>query len=133
MILAPATPHSAICVGSLSIRSRSTAVLSEIFPPTNANALALVRSVAQLGVSLGMATTAEGVETKEQLETVRAEGCAEMQGYYVSPPAPAEEIERLIIAQGSRSANSASEIARRARPVHRALPDPAADHGTVAP
>ena len=74
---------------------------------TNANALALVRSVAQLGLSLGIATTAEGVETKEQLETVRAEGCAEMQGYYISPPAPAKDIERLIRAKCKRSASAA--------------------------
>jgi diguanylate cyclase (GGDEF)-like protein/PAS domain S-box-containing protein len=62
----------------------------------NVDALAVVRSVAQLGVSLGMATTAEGVETREQLDAVRAEGCTEMQGYYICPPSPPEEIERLI-------------------------------------
>jgi diguanylate cyclase (GGDEF)-like protein len=62
----------------------------------NVDALAVVRSVAQLGVSLGMATTAEGVETREQMEHVRAEGCTEMQGYYICPPSPAEDIERLI-------------------------------------
>jgi diguanylate cyclase (GGDEF)-like protein len=62
----------------------------------NVDALAVVRSVAQLGVSLGMATTAEGVETKEQLEHVRAEGCTEMQGYFICPPSPAKDIEALI-------------------------------------
>jgi EAL domain-containing protein (putative c-di-GMP-specific phosphodiesterase class I) len=41
-----------------------------------------------------MATTAEGVETSEQLEHVRAEGCTEMQGYFICPPSPASEIER---------------------------------------
>jgi diguanylate cyclase (GGDEF)-like protein len=66
---------------------------------TNGNALAVVRSVAQLGLSLGMATTAEGVETREQLEHVRAEGCTEIQGYYICPPSPAEDIERLIEAE----------------------------------
>jgi diguanylate cyclase (GGDEF)-like protein len=74
---------------------------------TNVNALALVRSVAQLGLSLGIATTAEGVETREQLEAVRAEGCAEIQGYYISPPAPAKDIERLIRAKCNRSASAA--------------------------
>jgi diguanylate cyclase (GGDEF)-like protein len=62
----------------------------------NVDALAVVRSVAQLGVSLGMATTAEGVETREQLDAVRAEGCTEMQGYYICAPSPPEEIEQLI-------------------------------------
>ena len=62
----------------------------------NVDALAVVRSVARLGVSLGMATTAEGVETQEQLEHVRAEGCTEMQGYYICRPSPAHEITRLL-------------------------------------
>ena len=52
----------------------------------NVDALAAVRSIAQLGVSLGMSTTAEGVETKEQLDQVRAEGCTEMQGNCMSRP-----------------------------------------------
>ena len=73
----------------------------------NVDALAVVRSVAQLGVSLGMATTAEGVETKEQLDHVRAEGCTEIQGYYICPPSPAKEIERLILTQCRKSADAA--------------------------
>ena len=48
---------------------------------------------------LGMATTAEGVETKEQLDTVKAEGCTEMQGFLFSRPVPAEEIEALLLAR----------------------------------
>jgi len=62
----------------------------------NVDALAIVRSVAQLGVTLGMATTAEGVETKEQRDSVFAEGCTEMQGFYISPAVPAREIPRLF-------------------------------------
>ena len=58
----------------------------------NVDAIALVRSVANLGVSLGMATTAEGVETQAQLDLVRAEGCTEIQGYFISAPRPASEI-----------------------------------------
>ena len=73
----------------------------------NVDALAVVRSVAQLGVSLGMATTAEGVETKEQLDHVRAEGCTEMQGYYICPPSPASEIELLIATQCRKSMSAA--------------------------
>ena len=62
----------------------------------NVDAIAVVRSVAQLGVSLGMATTAEGVETKDQLDLVRSEGCTDVQGYYISRPIPASEIARLL-------------------------------------
>jgi EAL domain-containing protein (putative c-di-GMP-specific phosphodiesterase class I) len=45
---------------------------------------------------LGMTTTAEGVETKEQLDTVRAEGCTEMQGYVYSKPMSAGEVEKFL-------------------------------------
>ena len=60
------------------------------------DALAILRAVAGLGQSLGIATTAEGVETKEQLARVREEGCTEMQGYLFSPPRPMRDIMRLL-------------------------------------
>jgi diguanylate cyclase (GGDEF)-like protein/PAS domain S-box-containing protein len=58
--------------------------------------LAIIRAVAGLGMSLGIATTAEGIETNEQLEQVRAEGCTEVQGYLFSPPRPAAELNDLL-------------------------------------
>jgi EAL domain-containing protein (putative c-di-GMP-specific phosphodiesterase class I) len=67
---------------------------------------AILKAVAGLGISLGIATTAEGVETKEQVDRVRQEGCTEMQGYYFSPPRPVEEIRELL-ARG-RAATSAA-------------------------
>jgi EAL domain-containing protein (putative c-di-GMP-specific phosphodiesterase class I) len=57
---------------------------------------AIIRAVAALGRSLGIATTAEGVETLAQLEAVLAEGCTEVQGYFFSPPCPASDIPRLL-------------------------------------
>src|SRR5205814_5638821 len=63
----------------------------------NVDALAVVRSIAQHGVSLGMATTAEGVETQEQMDQVRAEGCTEMQGFLYSRAVPAAEVARLFL------------------------------------
>ena len=59
----------------------------------------IVRAVAAMANGLGMITTAEGVETKEQLDTVRAEGCTEMQGFLFSKPLPADEIEPLLLAK----------------------------------
>jgi diguanylate cyclase (GGDEF)-like protein len=59
---------------------------------------AIVRAVAGLGASLGMATTAEGVETQEQLEKLRAEGCTEVQGFLLSRPQPASEALRMLTA-----------------------------------
>ncbi len=60
------------------------------------DSLAIVRAIVGLGRSLNMLTTAEGVETKEQLESLRAEGCNEVQGYYLSQPRPAADIRRML-------------------------------------
>ena len=60
--------------------------------------MAIVRAVTGLGTSLGIATTAEGVETKEQLALLRLEGCTEVQGYLFSAPRPAAEVEKLLAA-----------------------------------
>ena len=73
----------------------------------NVRAVALVRSMTQLGVSLGIATTAEGVETEEQLDLLRAEGCTEIQGYYICRPSPAHEIARLFLPRTQNSAGAA--------------------------
>jgi diguanylate cyclase (GGDEF)-like protein/PAS domain S-box-containing protein len=62
----------------------------------NREALAIVRAVSQMGASLGMCTTAEGVETERQLDTIRAEGCTEVQGFFFSPAKPAREIGKLL-------------------------------------
>jgi diguanylate cyclase (GGDEF)-like protein len=71
------------------------------------DSLAIVRAVAGLGRALAMATTAEGVETKEQLEIVRAEGCTEAQGFFLSPPKTAEKVARQFLPRNENSANAA--------------------------
>jgi EAL domain-containing protein (putative c-di-GMP-specific phosphodiesterase class I) len=43
-----------------------------------------------------MQCTAEGVETQEQLDSVRSEGCTEMQGFLLSKPLPAGQINDLF-------------------------------------
>src|SRR5664279_6649367 len=58
--------------------------------------LAIVRAIAGLGVSFGMTTTAEGVETEEQMRCLNLEGCSEVQGYLYSKPIPAGDIVRLL-------------------------------------
>ena len=63
----------------------------------NTGSLYIVRAVAALANGMGMAATAEGVETIEQLATIAAEGCTEMQGYLFSKPLPVAEIERLFL------------------------------------
>lgn len=61
---------------------------------TRADCLAIVNSVAHLANQLGMATTAEGVETAAQLKHVRAAGCTEAQGYYFGQPESGKELRR---------------------------------------
>lgn len=56
----------------------------------------IARAVVAFAVSLGKTTTAEGVETAEQLDILREEGCAEAQGYYFSRPMPASTIPQLV-------------------------------------
>jgi diguanylate cyclase (GGDEF)-like protein len=58
--------------------------------------LAIVRAIAGLGVSFGMITTAEGVETVEQMQRLNLEGCIEVQGYLFSKPIPSNEIAGLL-------------------------------------
>jgi diguanylate cyclase (GGDEF)-like protein len=67
------------------------------------DSLAILRAVAGLGSSLGIATTAEGVETKEQVQRVREEGCTEMQGYFFSPPRPIKDIARLFLGRDGKA------------------------------
>jgi len=57
---------------------------------------AIVRTIASLGSVLGVETTAEGVETIEQLDFVRECGCTAVQGYYFGRPCPAAEVGRTI-------------------------------------
>lgn len=60
------------------------------------NSLAIVNAIVTLGQAFGMSITAEGVETAEQLRTLQAEHCTDVQGYYFSPPVPFAEVADLI-------------------------------------
>ena len=57
----------------------------------------IVRAIVSLGKSLGIRITAEGIETIEQLNQMRAEGCDEAQGYLFSRPVPITELASLIM------------------------------------
>jgi EAL domain-containing protein (putative c-di-GMP-specific phosphodiesterase class I) len=58
--------------------------------------LALVRTIARLGRSLGMKTVAEGIENRVQLDALREIGCDLGQGYYLSRPVPALQAGELL-------------------------------------
>jgi diguanylate cyclase (GGDEF)-like protein/PAS domain S-box-containing protein len=77
---------------------------------TRSEADAIVRAVVSLGRSLGMRTCAEGVETAEQLAFLKAEGCDEVQGYYLSRPLPASDVARLLN-QAASSSNGTPPVA----------------------
>jgi diguanylate cyclase (GGDEF)-like protein len=62
---------------------------------------AIVSAVVGLGRSLGISTTAEGVETEAQLDAIREQGCTEVQGYLFSPPLPPSAVDRLFEAKGA--------------------------------
>ncbi|HEX8167944.1 MAG TPA: EAL domain-containing protein, partial [Beijerinckiaceae bacterium] len=72
---------------------------------------AIIRAVVGLGRSLGMTTTAEGVETVEQLAQVRAEGCTEVQGYLFSPPQRACDLPRFFEGQAAAARAAARTAA----------------------
>ena len=57
--------------------------------------IAIVRAVIGLGRSLGITSTAEGVETNDKLAILRAEGCNEVQGYLFNRLRPADEVESM--------------------------------------
>jgi diguanylate cyclase (GGDEF)-like protein len=65
--------------------------------PNGVEPLAIVRAVTSLADNLSIISTAEGVETKQQLEALQTVGCTEMQGHFFSHARPAEEIVRLFL------------------------------------
>ncbi|MCJ8055021.1 EAL domain-containing protein [Shinella curvata] len=66
----------------------------------SSEARAILRSVLALGRSLGIPVLAEGVETADQLARLRAEGCAEAQGYHLGKPMPMERARPIAMRAG---------------------------------
>jgi diguanylate cyclase (GGDEF)-like protein len=62
----------------------------------NSDTMAIVRNLISLAGDLGMITTAEGVETQQQMDWLQAHGCTETQGYLISPAVPAKDIPSLL-------------------------------------
>ncbi|MES2492681.1 MAG: EAL domain-containing protein [Pseudomonadota bacterium] len=63
----------------------------------NPESLAIIRAVVAMAESLGVTTTAEGVETEAELGMVRQLGCNKIQGYYFGRPMPATEARALFV------------------------------------
>jgi diguanylate cyclase (GGDEF)-like protein len=63
---------------------------------TRDGAIAIVHAITELANTLGMETTAEGVEETAQLMELRAHGCSSVQGYLFAEPMSADDVERLF-------------------------------------
>ncbi len=74
---------------------------------TRSDSIAVIRAITSLCDSLGMASTAEGVETEEQMTALVQEKCTEAQGYLFGQPCPASEIPALLRSLGPHFAKAA--------------------------
>jgi EAL domain-containing protein (putative c-di-GMP-specific phosphodiesterase class I) len=75
---------------------KETTDISDTLLAAARSAAMIVRAIVGLGENLGISTTAEGVETAQQFAQVRQKGCTEVQGYFISPPRPANEVADLL-------------------------------------
>jgi diguanylate cyclase (GGDEF)-like protein len=73
----------------------------------NSSSASIIRAVVSIAADRNMITTAEGVETLQQRETVQNLGCTQMQGFLFSAARPAQEI-RALLASGKACAEAAA-------------------------
>ena len=78
------------------------------------SARAIISAVVAMSHSLSLAVTAEGVETLDQFEMLRAEGCDTFQGYALSRPLPASQIARYMRDHGKAEPGGHPEVGTRA-------------------
>ncbi len=69
---------------------------------TDDSSLAIIRAVTGMCESLGIVTTAEGVETREQFDRVKTEGCTEVQGFLTGRPMPLKDALALMERPGTK-------------------------------
>jgi diguanylate cyclase (GGDEF)-like protein len=81
------------------------------------NDATIVRSTIDLGRNLGLAVVAEGVESQVVWDTLRDQGCTLAQGYFISTPVPADELEVLLHSRASIGRDEAAAAPAR-RPAH---------------
>lgn len=68
---------------------------------TDASDANLVKAIIAMSRALGLTVIAEGVETQAHVDSLRAEGCDEIQGYHIARPMPAEQAADLILRYNS--------------------------------
>jgi diguanylate cyclase (GGDEF)-like protein/PAS domain S-box-containing protein len=79
----------------------------------------IVQAVVNIAAERRMTTTAEGVETEQQRDLLRALGCSEMQGYLFSAPKPAAEVKQLLLAHLEGPATARPGRTHKRKPVAR--------------
>jgi EAL domain-containing protein (putative c-di-GMP-specific phosphodiesterase class I) len=62
----------------------------------------IVQAVVNIAAASDMTTTAEGVETEEQMRCLNLEGCSEVQGYLYSRPVPGDQVAKLLASLNAR-------------------------------
>jgi diguanylate cyclase (GGDEF)-like protein len=70
----------------------------------NSGSASIIRAVVSIAADRNMITTAEGVETDQQRDTVQMLGCTQMQGYLFSKPVPAQDVRMLLAADAVEDA-----------------------------
>ena len=70
----------------------------------------IVESMIQLAYNLKYTTVAEGVETQEQLDILKAMGCNYIQGYHFSKPLPKAEFERYLIRHAAKKTDGSLRL-----------------------
>jgi EAL domain-containing protein (putative c-di-GMP-specific phosphodiesterase class I) len=63
----------------------------------------IVRSTIDLAHNLGLEVVAEGVESQEVWDALRAEGCSLAQGYFIAKPAPPADLATLLAERAARA------------------------------
>jgi len=79
----------------------------------------IVRTLVELGRSLGLRTVAEGVESGDAKDLLRSYGCDEAQGYLFSRPIPAEQFMVWLDRQNVRRIDLGTEVVRFPREIRR--------------
>ena len=69
----------------------------------NQDSMAIIRAVTSLGCGLGMSTTGEGIETCEEFDYLKQQGCTEGQGYLFGKAQPAHFVHELLAKQGVKA------------------------------
>lgn len=82
---------------------------------------AIVKATVALATKLGISTTAEGVETAQQLAIMRLQGCTEGQGYYISKPLPGPAVSAFLDRQNRGRAVESDVLESERHPRLRAL------------